>query len=137
MMDIQRKARLGLVLAATAVATVTSAATEAATTRAALSWHSGWFVKTMCYKDTRSFAQSALGRNGYKTVATPPNAVLGSDDSTLVEVSYAPAQTSYHPNQFARVHFTVTAMSNDSGAARAARDRVRENIQKQRYIDTC
>ncbi|MFI6738884.1 hypothetical protein ACIBI9_38670 [Nonomuraea sp. NPDC050451] len=137
MMDIQRKARLCLVLAATAVATVTSAATEAATNKAALSWHSSWFVKTMCYKDTRSFAQNALSRNGFKTAATPPNAVLASDNSTVVEVSYAPAQTSYHPNQFARVQFTVTAMSNDSNAARTARNRVRENIQKQRYIDTC
>ncbi|MFI7125798.1 hypothetical protein ACIBQ1_08895 [Nonomuraea sp. NPDC050153] len=120
-----------------AVATVTSATTEAATTRAALSWHTGWFVKTMCYKDTRSFTQTALSRNGFRTVATPPNAVLGSDDNTLVEVSYAPAQTSYQPNQFARVHFTVTAMSNNPSAAQVARNRVRENIQKQRYIDTC
>ncbi|MET7331754.1 hypothetical protein [Nonomuraea sp. NPDC005650] len=136
MMDILRKARLGAVLAAVAVAAVTSA-TTGEIAKAPMSWHSGWFVKNMCYKDARSFAKTALSRNGYNTVFTPPNAVLGSNGSTIVEVSYAPAQTSYNPGQFAKVHFTVTATSNDSKSAENARNRVRENIVRAQYIDTC
>ncbi|MBF8189066.1 hypothetical protein ITP53_25690, partial [Nonomuraea sp. K274] len=48
--------------------------------------HSGWFAKEMCHRDARKFAASALNDNGYRTVYTPPNAVVGSNGSTIVEV---------------------------------------------------
>ncbi|WP_329429488.1 hypothetical protein OG339_12845 [Streptosporangium sp. NBC_01495] len=139
MMDILRKSRLGLMLAAIVVVfSVTIPATATATTiNAPLSWHSGFFVKNICYEDARSFSQGALKRHGYRTVYNPPNAVLGSNGTTIVEVSYAPAQTSYRPGTIAKVHFTVTAVSNTSSLAEIARNRVRESIVRQGYFDYC
>ncbi|MBE3010911.1 hypothetical protein IL992_17185 [Microbispora sp. NEAU-D428] len=150
MTNITRRTRLGLTFAAIAVASsaiipasaatasTASAATTATTTSAApLAWHSGYFTKTMCYKDARSFAQGALRRYGYAVAYNPPNAVLGTDGTTTVEVSFAPAQTSYNPNTFAKINFTVTAISNSSSLAENARNRVRESIVKQVYFDYC
>ncbi|MCC5581127.1 hypothetical protein IMZ11_36510 [Microtetraspora sp. AC03309] len=148
MTDLTRKTRLGLAFAAIAVAssaiipasaaTASTAATTTTTMSAApLAWHSGYFTKSICYKDARSFAQSALRRYGYAIAYNPPNAVLGTDGTTTVEVSFAPAQTSYNPNTFSKVNFTVTAISNTSSLAENARNRVRENIVKQVYFDYC
>ncbi|WP_049556283.1 hypothetical protein [Nonomuraea sp. SBT364] len=135
-MEIRKKACAALT--ATAIATLTAGGVVTETKSAApLSWHSGWFVKEMCYKDARSFATSALNQHGYRTAYTPPNAVLGSNGTTMVEVSYAPAQTSYNPGSFSRIHFTVTAISNSSSSAEHARNRVRERIVNKRYFDHC
>jgi hypothetical protein len=129
--------RLWVLLAALAVMCTALVPATRASAQAPLSWHSGWFVKTICYRDAREIASSALDRHGYRTVYTPPNAVVGSNGSTIVEVSYAPAQTSYSPNAFSKVHFTVTAMSNVSSSAELGRNRVRQTIVAQRYFDTC
>ncbi|WP_214414048.1 hypothetical protein [Sphaerisporangium fuscum] len=130
--------RLRLLLAASAVACaalVPAAATASA--QAPLVWHSGWFVKSMCYQDARQFSSSALTRNGFRTEYTPPNAVVGGNGSTIVVVSYAPAQTSYSPSSFSKVYFTVTATSNVSSSAELARNRVRQSIVGQTYFDGC
>ncbi|WP_188194744.1 hypothetical protein [Nonomuraea sp. SYSU D8015] len=129
--------RLWLLLAALAVVCTALVPATRASAQAPLSWHSGWFVKSICYSDARQIASSALNRHGYRTVYTPPNAVVGSNGSTIVEVSYAPAQTSYSPNDFSRVYFTVTGTSNVSSAAELGRNRVRQSIVAQRYFDTC
>ena len=150
MTDITRKIRLGLTFAAIAAVSSaitpasaatagTAATTTTATTTAAapLAWHSGYFTKKMCYKDARSFSQYALRKYGYTIAYNPPNAVLGTNGTTTVEVSFAPAQTSYKLNTFSNVYFTVTAISNDSSLAENARNRVRESIVKQVYFDYC
>ncbi|MEU4547683.1 hypothetical protein [Nonomuraea dietziae] len=135
-MDISKK--ICLVLMSGAVAAMTAgSSTSQETTSDPLSWHSGWFVKNMCYKDARTFARKALERHGFRAIYTPPNAVLGSNNTTIVEVSYAPAQTSYRPHDFANIHFTVTATSNSSSAAENGRNRVRESIVKTSYYDDC
>ncbi|MEN3538082.1 hypothetical protein AAH991_23405 [Microbispora sp. ZYX-F-249] len=151
MTNFTRKTRLSLSFAAIAVAssavipasaatasTATTATTATATTStASLAWHSGYFTKNMCYKDARSFAQSALRGRGYTVVYNPANAVLGTNGTTAVEVSFAPAQTSYNPGTFSKVNFTVTAISNTSSLAETARNSVRESIVKQVYFDYC
>ncbi|MGW5263927.1 hypothetical protein ACWEQG_23400 [Microbispora sp. NPDC004025] len=152
MTNITRKTRLSLSFAAIAVAssaiipasaatastaTATTATATATTSTASLAWHSGYFTKSMCYKDARSFAQSALRGRGYTVVYNPVNAVLGTNGTTAVEVSFAPAQTSYNPNTFSKVNFTVTAISNTSSLAETARNSVRESIVKQVYFDYC
>jgi hypothetical protein len=151
MMDILRKSRLWLMLAAVAVvfsaiipataatATATAATTTATTTTAApLIWHSGSFVKRLCYNSARSFAQSALKRNGFRVEFNPPNAVVGSNGSTIVEVSYAPA-TNYNSSNQVDVQFVVTGVSNTSSLAENGRNSVRASIvnQKAIYFDTC
>ncbi|MEV5500876.1 hypothetical protein AB0M50_36335 [Nonomuraea fuscirosea] len=131
------KACVALVATVSALVTGSAVSDDKRPNAAPLAWHSGWFVKTMCYKDARKFSQEALTYHGYRTAYTPPNAVLGSNGTTMVEVSYAPAQTSYNPAQFAKIHFTVTGISNSSSSAETARNRVRERIVKKSYYDTC
>ncbi|MEU6425482.1 hypothetical protein ABZ860_06245 [Microbispora sp. NPDC046973] len=104
---------------------------------APLSAHWGYFTKNMCYKDAPGFARTALRGAGYKVVNNPPNAVLGSNGTTIVEVAFAPAQTSYNPRDFSTIHFNVTAISSDGNNAEYARNRVRESIVKQTYLDYC
>ncbi|GGL16631.1 hypothetical protein Sme01_36700 [Sphaerisporangium melleum] len=137
MKQLSLRPRLRLVLAALAVAGAALVPAATASAQAPLLWHAGWFVKNMCYKDARSFASSALNNNGYRTAYTPPNAVVGSNGSTIVEVSYAPAQTSYSPAKFSKIYFTVTATSNVSSSAETARNKVRQSIVNMTYIDYC
>ncbi|MBF8194473.1 hypothetical protein ITP53_54240 [Nonomuraea sp. K274] len=126
-----------LLLAALALTCTALVPATSASAQAPLIWHAGWFAKTMCYQDAREFATSALTRYGYRKVYSPPNAVVGSNGSTIVEVSFAPAQTSWSPSKFSKVYFTVTATSNVSRSAELGRNNVRSMIVAQRYFDTC
>ncbi|WP_214317388.1 hypothetical protein [Nonomuraea sediminis] len=145
-MNIRQRSHLTLVFAAitavvsaSAATNIATATTSTTTNSATLAWHAGYFAKNMCPKDARSFAKRALENNSFVAIYTTPNAVLGrsGDWTTMVEVSYTPAQTNYSPNQISPVYFTVTGTSADSSSAESGRNRVRESIVKQRYFDTC
>jgi hypothetical protein len=97
--------------------------------------HWGTFTKDLAWNYGYQAASHALASNGYAEWGRwdfpgVSGAVIGANGhGVVVQVSYAAM------NGYSRVAYSVTGVSDDSGAAEAGRNSVREAIVRWHTID--
>jgi hypothetical protein len=98
--------------------------------------HWGWFVKDEAWNYSYQLASDALSQNGFRqfqdgrwNVGNALGGVIGGNNNTIVQVSYAPE------DNFRKIAYQVTAFSDDSDQAAAARSKVRQAIVNSHRID--